>query len=626
MNRIFLLLLVFCAFVSVVQAQDGNNTKFFLENLPGRIRLNPAYQPEYKTYIALPGLGGVSLNYNNSAFHVESLLRKGKADSVYMDINHFHKGLNRRNMIMLNNDNTLLTLGFRAKNGWYWSVDMSEKNDFLFCFNRDIFTFVKNGNTNYLGETFDLGALGLKGSAYMELAFGLSKKVDDKLTVGGRLKFLRGIANVDMTDSEMSVYTSLDGEMVKLSSKQNIRVSAPLNYPYDKDGFVDWENIEFNDDKVINSLLSTRNIGFAVDFGGEYQLLDKLKLHASLLDLGFIRWGSNTYDFYQNTTFDWTGANLSNSVNSNAPGYQKMEDVFDDLVDSLKNSFRFNDMQSKYTTMLHAKLYLGATYEIDRMLNFGGLVKATMYDGSFYPALTLSANSRLHRNVGASVTYTTMFGNYVNVGFGLTAKLGPLQLFAVTDNVLAANFTHTKAFSFNFGINILTGHKDFKPRERRKGPRTRTDIEVKNTPTGHVYSVRKKVGNQKTSVLVTNVLEPKKKQDTVYVPVPSKADTTRKDAVVVPATISHANGQDSVKNKSYGVIVGSFIKERGAWQLKKEFVRRGYPAAYIMQNNEGMYQVCVISFGEIQQARDTVNTIRLKYPENDDVWVLTKEL
>lgn len=624
MNKIVFFLLVFFSLVATVKGQDGNNTKYFLENLPGRIRLNPAYQPEYKTYIGLPGLGGISLNYNNSGFHAKSLLRKGELDSVYFNINRFHKGLNRRNFIMVNNDNVLLTLGFRARNGWYWSVDVAEKNDFMVSFNRNIFTFVKNGNTDYLGSSYDLGPIGLKGSMYTEFAFGLSKKVNQKLTVGGRVKFLRGIANIDTKDSDMSVYTSADGGNVRLTSVQNVRVSAPIRYVYDKDGFVDWDGIELNDDKLVSSLLSTRNIGFAMDFGGEYQLLDKLKLHASLLDLGFIKWGSNTYSFYQNTTFDWNGGDLSNSINSQQPDYRKVSDVFGDLADSLKNSFRFNDVQDKYTTMLHAKLYLGATYEMSKMLNFGGVFKASMYDGFVYPSLTVSANSRLHRNVGASLTYTTMFGNYVNLGLGLTAKLGPLQLFLVTDNMLAANFTHTKTVNFSFGINILTGHKDYRPGERKKRPvRSRTDIQMTNTPTGNMYTVKKKVGNQWTSMVVTNELEQRRdtlqKWDTIY----------RRDTIVVvqPEARKQADSVASVsKNISYSVIVGSFAKERGALQVQKDFIRKGYGAAHIIKNDMGLFQVCVASFGNEAQAREVLGEVRGKYPKNNDVWVREIEL
>lgn len=49
----------------------------------------------------------------------------------------------------------------------------------------------------------DFGKLGVNLNSYIEVALGLSKRVNSKLTVGGRLKYLAGIANAHMTDSEL---------------------------------------------------------------------------------------------------------------------------------------------------------------------------------------------------------------------------------------------------------------------------------------------------------------------------------------------------------------------------------------------------------------------------------------
>ena len=83
MKRILLVALAILSLGGVVNAQDGNNTSYFLSNLPQRYRLNPAYQPEYKVFVGLPALSGVSVNYLNSSFTAEDLLTKFQ-DSVYM--------------------------------------------------------------------------------------------------------------------------------------------------------------------------------------------------------------------------------------------------------------------------------------------------------------------------------------------------------------------------------------------------------------------------------------------------------------------------------------------------------------------------------------------------------------
>ena len=212
-------------------------------------------------------------------------------------------------------------------------------------------------------------------------------------------------------------------------------------------------------------VLNTKNPGFALDLGAEYQFNDKLKFYASVLDLGFIRWGAENYRFTQNATFDWQGGDLSNSIGKDN---KSIDDVFDDLIDSLKDNFRLKEKQGAYTNMLRTQVYLGATYQLSKMVNVAGVAELTLLDKTFYPSLTASADVRLLRNVSAAVSYSVMPGNYVNVGAALTAKLGPVQLYASTDNVLAANYTSTQSLNGRFGINLLFGHRDKKKKRKRR--------------------------------------------------------------------------------------------------------------------------------------------------------------
>lgn len=453
--RYVLLLLALLAVLSV-KAQEGGSTMYFLSNLPQRVRVNPAYQPEYNVQVGLPGLSGIQFSYANTSFGVDDILTKknfGRTDSVVLNINSFHGALRKNNAIIGSNENSLLTVGFRVSD-WYATIDLTQKNDFSFNFSKDLITFIKDGNTDYLGKTFDLGGFGVNENSYVEMAFGLSNQVNSKLTVGGRFKVLFGLLNVDMTDSEMGIETVGQGETIRLRSRQNIRFSAPIE-PLPAGQFVDWGDLEFNSD--ITPRTFTNNLGFGVDLGAEYKMLDRLTLHASLLDLGFIRWKSNTHVFTQDKTFDWEGADLSNSINKDQPGYISMDDAFDNLVDSLKDNFRFMDNAGAYTTMLKARLYAGATYELHRMVNVGGLLKMSIIDKHFYPSLALSVNARLIRNISASVSYSMQKGSCDNLGAGLTAKLGPFQLYAVTDNLLALRYTSTRSVNARFGLNLLFG-------------------------------------------------------------------------------------------------------------------------------------------------------------------------
>lgn len=588
MKRIVILACVIFSLIGMAKGQDGNNTSYFLSNLPQQYRLNPAYQPEYKVFVGLPALSGISINYLNSSFTPEDLLFK-RNDSIIVNLNKFYKTLRKRNFISFNNENSILSVGVKAKS-WYGTLDITQRNDFMFRVNKDLFTFLKEGNMDH--PEMDFGKLGLVGSSYLEVALGLSKKVNEKLTVGGRAKYLMGIANVDMTDSEMGIRTQGDGSIL-MHSKQNIRVSTPVEllYKTDEKGYVDWDSFDVDDNITVSSFLNSKNPGIAFDLGGEYQFSEKLRLFASLTDLGFIHWGNTySYNFTQDAAFLWEGADISNSVNDKNEGYRDLDDAFDDLLDQMDTTFRFSPAQKAYNTMLSPKLYLGATYQLNKMFNVGGLFRATLVDGMFIPSLTASANARFIRNISASVSYSITRGSYVNVGAGLTAKLGPLQLYVATDNLLACNYTNTQSASARFGINLLFGHKDRKKKSKQE--------EVPET--------------------------------VVVAPVPVKKDTVRKDTMppapaadpVTPLREEKVTSEDGNIKACY-VIVGSFKNKQKAETLKKRLDFMGFKDSDVLQNENGMYRVSIASFDNHATCWDEVFRIREKYPQYKDAWGLT---
>lgn len=593
--RVLLIVAFVCLCSEFLRGQDANGTAYFLPNLPQRVRLNPAYQPEYKVWVGLPALSGISVNYMNSAFGIDDLLVKEGKDSLYVDMDRMYKSLRKRNIIHFGNEISLLTVGVKI-NSWYATLDVTEKNDFVFRANKDLFSFLKRGNAPYLGKTMDIGDLGLQLNAYEEFAFGLSKKINSKWTVGGRAKFLLGIANARMVNSKISIESTEDASSMKLHSKQDIRISAPVTFEYEKDGeYINWDSFDADvDDFSASMILNTKNPGFALDLGAEYQFNDKLKFYASIVDLGFIRWGADNYRFTQNATFDWQGGDLSNSIKKDD---KSIDDVFDELIDSLKDNFRLREKQGAYTSMLRTQVYLGATYQVSKMVNVAGVAELTLLDKTFYPSLTASADVRLLRNVSAAVSYSVMPGNYVNVGAALTAKLGPVQLYASTDNVLGADYTSTQSLNGRFGINLLFGHKD----KKKKGKE-----EEKPVTEAVVMPVKK---------------EPEVKKDTAVKDTAASAVQT--EAVVVSPVREEMMVEGEVENeKPYHVIVGSFKSRQRAEQLKDRMIQLGFRDSRIFQNEQGLFRVSCGAFKTHDEAWDKVFEIRKSYPRHRDVWAL----
>lgn len=450
-------------------AQKMNNTLYLMQNVPQSNQLNPAIQPEAKIFIGFPALSSIYFNYSNSSFSYKDIIKPGtglQKDSLVFDINSFHNALQPTNTISSQLDYTFFSLGIRAKK-MFFTLDMSSKVDARFGFDKELISFLRYGNGAYMGQTANLGAFELEGTSYHEIALGASKEITDKLTIGVKAKALLGIANMHMDKSNISVFTSESGDLVRLQSKQLMRVSAPITITekVGDDGTNYIDDIDFVDDPDANFFSGKDNIGFALDLGATYQFSDKIALYASILDLGGIKW-KGTYELYQDASFDWAGGDWSQSGNSNDPNYREIKDVMDDLTDSISNAFKFRDNTgSSYSKALPTKLYLGGSYKLNDYLNFGAVSRSEIYDGHFRPSLTLSANTRIARHFSASLSYSMVNNSYNNVGIGLASRLGPLQVYAVSDNILAIHPNTAQLANFRFGINMLFGTKDKKQKD-----------------------------------------------------------------------------------------------------------------------------------------------------------------
>lgn len=246
--------------------------------------------------------------------------------------------------------------------------------------------------------------------------------------------------------------------------------------------------------------------------------------------------------------------------------------------------------------MLHSKMYLGATYDVHKMLTVGGLLRMTMMDKTFYPSFTASADARLCRNVSAAVSYTVMPGNYVNLGVGITAKAGPVQFYASTDNVMGANYTSTQSLGGRFGINLLFGHKDKKKK-----------VKEEEVPA-------------ETVVVPVKKPEPEVKKDTVQLDTTPKVEP-RPEMLVAPEREETMLGVGET-GKPYHVILGSFKSKLRAERLQGRLVKQGFKEAKIMQNEQGMYRVSAVAFSQREEAWAKVFEIREKYAQFFDAWAL----
>lgn len=463
-----------------------NNTLYFMKNTPQSRYLNPAKSFRCNVYLGMPGASSVYYQFSNTMFNLEDLIFPGTgayADSLITilhpsyDLDDFLGKLGSRNLLNNDLDLSILSMGFRSGKS-YVSFDIMQRVSTYVSLPRDLLTIALKGNGDFIGETADFSKLGIQLLAYNELGVGISKQVSKNLNIGYRPKILFGQASITTQSPapDIGLYTDATTFDLRFHSTLSLNVSAPLDIQKDTDGKI--EEVEFREIEpadIPGTLFNFKNMGFGLDLGMEYRLMEKLVVSASLTDLGYIRWGMNTYNFKQDGEFTFTGFDLSEGLVANASF--DLEQEAEILLDSIAGMFDITSVEEGFTTFLAPKLYLAGELQLSPGFSLGLLSRSELFGGKIRQSLTLSANSMLAKFLNLSLSYTMMNHAYDNLGAGFGIKGGPFHFYFVTDRIpvyftkisaTTSDFSDLDGYylpnnfnslNFRFGFNLIFGCK-----------------------------------------------------------------------------------------------------------------------------------------------------------------------
>ena len=473
---ILVLVIIFSISQQTARAQVST-TLYHMYGIPQANQLNPAFQSNCDSYIGFPMLSPLNLSLELNPLRYKDIFSYDQGLNQIITFMHpqgdkeaFLNSLKPVNALNTSIGTNPLSIGWRSKQ-FYFTIDFTEKIDQNFRFTKDFMEFLLNGNLNQ--ERFNFSETGLDVRYYHELALGVSYNYEDQFQIGARAKVLFGVANV--TTRLFDITLKANEDRWDLNSTMMIDMSVPfLSYiPIDSAFFVMLDSIpgvidsnipdEINGDffkENLGSFLGTSNLGFAVDFGFNFNPIENLSISASVNDLGFIRWGKNSYQLKQDGTFTWTGLDI------NDPPFEMeiLSDVIpivwiDTKTDSILQPLRFTSTKESYFNFLSGKIYLGAAYEINDMLRFGVVTRTRIYNYHFFNQFTFSANVMPIPMFSATLSYSIIGKNYANFGLGLSLKLGPFNMYFITDQTPSGYLypENINSVNFRFGLNLEFG-------------------------------------------------------------------------------------------------------------------------------------------------------------------------
>lgn len=435
--QLFIVLLIFSHLSTKGQQ---NNTLYFHHEIPQSTLLNPAIQDTCKLFIGIPVLSSIHFALGNTAFSYNTIIRNGQIDPDYA-ISKLHN----IDYLFFEFHTNLLSVGYKYDD-YYFTFNIAEKISFDFGFPKDLFLLPWEGTTQFINNPAKLDRLGINFTHLREYSISGSKKLNDNLQVGTRAKLLFGKSQVFNTRSKIRLdvdedfyYLNLTSDLLINSSIPGLTLGSTVNdVSFDAGGL-----------SPVSYLLNRKNWGLGFDVGGiYYDDVYNIKYHASITDLGYIRWKSDVNKFQQTNAFEYRG-----------PQGTEITNYLTDIADSLANMYLQNEEDhSPYFYWLSPQIFLGATYQWKPKIGFGAMTRTRIYQKRVMPSFTLSANVKPFRFLSFTLSSSYLNNNFNNIGMGLSFRGKHSQFYLVTDNFSSGVWPlAARGFNLRFGYNMFFG-------------------------------------------------------------------------------------------------------------------------------------------------------------------------
>lgn len=438
-------LLLMAIFIAVPGFSQYLRTSYFMESATNRIQLNPALRPN-RGFIDVPAIGAVTVSAHSNTLGLEDIYDIIDWSNGFERNHKLFERLQENNRFNVNANTDIISFGFYHGRG-FWSANIGVRSEVngsipgsMMKYARDFFN-PREGTT---GE-YHIRNQFVKANAYTEIGLGYSRIITKRFTLGGKVKMLLGIANLDATIDELYIkergtYSEIRSSGHLDATMAGVELETRMYEGSDKE-YV--EKIKIRDYGI-------SGYGAAVDLGFTLKVARGFTLSASVLDVGFISWSK---DATQSAT---AGRDMRIDYN-NMYGYITNKDgVFDlDLP-----GFTLTDPVAR-TIRLTASAVGGAEYAFwKNKLSIGILSVTRFLDSETQTEITFSGNFRPASWFNLSVSYSTLQNNMQTFGVGF--KLGPL--FVGTDYMLLENASDVRTVNAYVGMSIPLRKSKYKPR------------------------------------------------------------------------------------------------------------------------------------------------------------------
>lgn len=475
-------------------------TSYFMEGTHYRQQLNPALIPT-QGYFNIPVLGSVNATVGSTSLGYQDIIDIiDDSDNFYSNPD-FLSRLKDKNNLNVNVSTEILSAGwYKGKN--FWSFNVGVRADIGASLTRSMFTFLNEMDAledNWRNSNYDISGQKLDINAYGEVGLGYARQINNRLTVGGKVKVLLGIGNMNLKINNVMMNAKLPSDarisqlqdqnylsgldaagITKLKSEiesyhANLNVDAHLESSFKGLELVQEDGQDYISDFDFDSgKLGIAGYGFGIDLGASYKIMDNLTVSASVLDLGFISWtkGATKIASANPESINMKGTSYVNGIDPNdipnsitaiqnnitqlqadADGYMNRVNG-GDVLDYEMLQLQTEEAHKSRKSSLASTVVVGAEYGFfENKLGVGVLSTTRFVQPKTLTEVTFSANYRPKSWLNVALSYSAI--QSAGKSFGLGLKLGPV--FLGTDYMFLGK--NTNSVSGFVGISVPLGGK-----------------------------------------------------------------------------------------------------------------------------------------------------------------------
>lgn len=407
----------------------------------GQINLtNPAAVANKRFYFGVSPFGGVGTSVAGAnIFQVESGYLPGFISLDGLDDENFAS----------TNVRVPIAFGFKVKK-WNFNIHTASVVDAQIGFNKDFLGFVTQGNAPYIGQTLNLDPQ-FNVSMYQEFGFGISREILKIFTVGARAKYLVGLANINTVQGDLSLTTSDQFYQLEANADYQIQIAGMPGVA------TATELIDLPIDSFFNAQIQdpfgnlTGNTGVAFDIGGTMDIGEFLHVGLSILDIGTINWEKDAYQYDLSAAFKFDGID--------AAGFLTGDDIAS-IADTLDRIVSLTSNEMSYSAGVNTKLYLTGRMKFGKGFYVNAVLRNEFTPNGVRTGFGVGAQKDFGRILSLGAMYSVRNGSFMNLGANMSLKLGPVQVFVLSDNLLPiVNQWEASNTNTRIGVNITLNDK-----------------------------------------------------------------------------------------------------------------------------------------------------------------------